>query len=80
MLGSVDNAFATLFAYWQAVYPRAGDDQSACERAQRIGLSCIYGKGGWGNLAYYNRPAVIELLQEAPPQAALPLPGGRQPG
>jgi len=64
MLGSVDNAFATLFAYWQAVYPRAGDDQSACERAQRIGLSCIYGKGGWGNLAYYNRPAVIELLQE----------------
>ncbi|MEJ2591395.1 MAG: AAA family ATPase [Candidatus Thiodiazotropha sp.] len=62
MLGERNNAFATLFGYWQRVYPTDDETLSACERAERVGLSCIYGRGGWQNLVYYNRPAVIELL------------------
>lgn len=62
MLGERNNAFATLFGYWQTVYPTGDERHSACERAEQVGLSCIYGRGGWQNLAYYNRPAVIELL------------------
>jgi general secretion pathway protein A len=29
-----------------------------------VGLSCIYGRGSWANLDYYNRPAVLELIME----------------
>jgi general secretion pathway protein A len=62
VLGNQNSAFATLFAYWQAVYPSDDESLSACERADRVGLSCIYGRGDWRSLEYYNRPAVIELL------------------
>ena len=62
LLGDQNNAFTTLFAYWQTVYPTDDESLSACERAERVGLSCIYGRGSWENLEYYNRPAVIELL------------------
>jgi general secretion pathway protein A len=61
MLDDVSNAFSTLFGYWQAVYPLAGSG-SACEKAEKIGLKCIFGRGSWKNLEFYNRPAVIELL------------------
>jgi len=61
-LGDQDNAFSTLFAYWQSIYPMEDESLSACERAEQVRLSCIFGRGGWENLAYYNRPAVIELL------------------
>jgi hypothetical protein len=29
-----------------------------------VGLSCIYGCGTWDNLAYYDRPAVLEFMME----------------
>jgi general secretion pathway protein A len=61
MLDDVSNAFSTLFGYWQAVYPMAGNG-SACEKAEKIGLKCIFGRGSWNNLEFYNRPAVIEFL------------------
>ena len=61
LLGDQDAAFATLFAYWQKVYPQDDPDLSACERAEQVGLSCIYGRGNWQKLELYNRPAVIEL-------------------
>jgi general secretion pathway protein A len=61
MLDDVTNAFTTLFGYWQIVYPVTGDS-SACEKAQMFGLRCIFGRGSWENLEYYNRPAVIEFL------------------
>ena len=61
MLDDVSNAFSTLFGYWQAVYPLAGNG-SACEKAEQIGLKCIFGRGSWKNLEFYNRPAVIEFL------------------
>lgn len=62
LLGDQNAAFATLFAYWQTVYPQQNADLSACERAELVDLSCIYGRGGWQSLERYNRPAVIELL------------------
>jgi general secretion pathway protein A len=62
LLGDQNAAFATLFAYWQRVYPQDDESLSACERAEQVGLSCIYGRGDWLNLMHYNRPAVIELL------------------
>jgi hypothetical protein len=52
---------ATLFAYWQTIYPQEDEALSACERAEQVGLSCIYGRGNWQNLELYNSPAVIEL-------------------
>lgn len=61
MLDDVSNAFSTLFGYWQAVYPIA-ENGSACEKAEAIGLKCVFGRGSWDNLEFYNRPAVIEFL------------------
>jgi general secretion pathway protein A len=61
MLDDVSNAFSTLFGYWQAVYPIA-ENGSACEKAETIGLKCVFGRGSWDNLEFYNRPAVIEFL------------------
>ncbi len=62
LLGDQNAAFSTLFAYWQKVYPQDDSNLSACERAEKVGLSCIYGRGDWLSLERYNRPAVIELL------------------
>lgn len=62
LLGDQNAAFSTLFAYWQTGYPQQEDGLSACERAKRVGLSCVYGRGDWPSLERYNRPAVIELL------------------
>jgi general secretion pathway protein A len=62
LLGDQNAAFSTLFAYWQTVYPQQVEGLSACERAELVGLSCIYGRGDWQSLERYNRPAVIELL------------------
>ena len=64
MLDDVANAFTTLFGYWQAVYPVA-EEGSACEKAADVGLKCIFGRGSWKNLAFYDRPAVIELLLDS---------------
>jgi general secretion pathway protein A len=64
MLGSESSAFVTLFGYWQMVYPIEGESRSSCDRAEEVGLSCIYGRGSWDSLTYYNRPAVLELMLE----------------
>ncbi|MEN8165905.1 MAG: AAA family ATPase [Pseudomonadota bacterium] len=64
MLDDVANAFTTLFGYWQAVYP-VEEEGSACEKADAVGLKCIFGRGSWRNLEFYNRPAVIELLLDS---------------
>ncbi|MCU7943769.1 MAG: AAA family ATPase [Candidatus Thiodiazotropha sp. (ex Cardiolucina cf. quadrata)] len=64
MLGNENSAFVTLFGYWQSVYPTGGEPRTSCDKAQEVGLSCIYGRGSWENLAYYNRPAVLELIME----------------
>ncbi len=58
------DAFATLFGYWQVVYPPATQAGTPCDHAESVGLSCIYGRGGWRTLEYYNRPGILELLME----------------
>jgi general secretion pathway protein A len=63
-MGNESNAFVTLFGYWQHVYPAEEESRSSCDKARDVGLSCIYGRGTWDNLAYYNRPAVLELVME----------------
>ncbi|MBT2971911.1 MAG: AAA family ATPase [Candidatus Thiodiazotropha sp. (ex Ctena orbiculata)] len=64
MMGGENSAFTTLFGYWQRVYPLEGEKRSACDRAEEVGLSCIYGRGSWQSLAYYDRPAVLELIMD----------------
>ncbi|MEW8506979.1 MAG: AAA family ATPase [Candidatus Thiodiazotropha sp.] len=64
MAGGEHSAFITLFGYWQRVYPLAGKKRSSCDKAEEVGLSCIYGRGSWESLVYYNRPAVLELIMD----------------
>ncbi|MET0067451.1 MAG: AAA family ATPase [Candidatus Thiodiazotropha sp.] len=62
LIGDHQDAFSTLFGYWQEVYTQEAGDGTPCDHAQAVGLDCIYGRGGWKTLAYYNRPAILELL------------------
>jgi len=55
------SAYAELFALWSKDYYSA-KGISACDKANRLGLSCWYNKGTWNNLRVINRPAVIELI------------------
>ncbi|MES9993300.1 MAG: AAA family ATPase [Candidatus Thiodiazotropha sp.] len=64
MMQDENSAFITLFSYWQRVYPLDGEERSSCDKAEEVGLSCIYGRGSWERLVYYNRPAVLELIME----------------
>ncbi|MES9852009.1 MAG: AAA family ATPase [Candidatus Thiodiazotropha sp. L084R] len=64
LLGNENNAFATLFSYWQVAYPVGGKDRTSCDKAEEVGLSCLFGRGSWKTLEYYNRPAILELLME----------------
>ncbi|MFU8857434.1 MAG: AAA family ATPase [Deferrisomatales bacterium] len=59
-----DAAFATLFRYWGVPYGDEGHG-SACDRAERAGLRCYYGRGNWTTLAFYGLPAVLELRDRA---------------
>ncbi len=55
------SAYAELFALWSKDYYSA-KGSSACEKANRLGLSCWHNKGTWNNLRIINRPAVIVLI------------------
>lgn len=56
-----DSAFAALFAQWRKDYSRLSGS-NGCERAQSVGLRCVYNSGTWNNMRQLNRPAVIELI------------------
>jgi general secretion pathway protein A len=66
LLAEADNdaAFTALFALWRLDYVQLAGD-TACARAQKAGLRCLYAAGTWNNLRQYNRPAVIELHDAA---------------
>jgi general secretion pathway protein A len=64
LMANENSAFSTLFSYWQEVYPEGDGEQTSCDKAEQVGLSCIFGRGSWKTLEYYNRPAVLELLTE----------------
>ena len=65
VMGNENSAFATLFGYWQVAYPAGEEGRTSCDMAEEVGLSCIYGRGTWKTLEYYNRPAVLELLMDS---------------
>ncbi|HEY8555644.1 MAG TPA: AAA family ATPase [Burkholderiales bacterium] len=59
-----ENAFKTLFAKWNKDYARLAG-ATGCERAERAGLRCLYASGTWNNLRQLNRPAILELTDDA---------------
>ena len=54
------SAFANLFALWDRDYS-AYTGNTACTRAIKAGMRCIFGRGSIADIVKYNRPAVIEL-------------------
>ena len=54
------SAFANLFALWQRDYSAYTGD-TACTRALKAGMRCIFGREDIKTIIQYNRPAVLEL-------------------
>lgn len=63
LASDTNSAFRKVFALWSEDYLRIQGD-SACERAAVVGLNCLFSKGTWNNLREFNRPAIIELLDQ----------------
>ncbi len=61
--GDTEQAFDTLFQLWGLPASQLEGD-TACMRAESNGLACIYETGGLENLVNYNRPAVLELIDD----------------
>ncbi len=57
-------AFTTLFGYWDSEWSGL-PATSPCEYAPKVGLRCVKSKGNWTNLCQFNRPAVLELMDDA---------------
>ncbi|GMR21597.1 MAG: ExeA family protein [Gammaproteobacteria bacterium] len=58
-----EDVFRELFARWnQRDVTFAG--RSGCEVAEQLGLECIFNTGTWNHLRSFNRPALIELLDD----------------
>lgn len=54
------SAFANLFSLWQRDYSAYTGD-TACTRALKAGMRCIFGRDDLEAIIQYNRPAVMEL-------------------
>ncbi len=54
------SAFANLFSLWDRDYSAYSGD-TACTRAIKAGMRCIFGRGDITDIVKYNRPAVLEL-------------------
>ena len=59
-----DSAFSALFALWGFDYAQFAG-ATGCERAVKVGLRCLFESGTWSNLRQLNRPAIIELVDDA---------------
>jgi general secretion pathway protein A len=57
-------AFRNLFAYWGEDYERL-PGAGACERAAKAGLECLFKQGNLNTLRTYDRPAVLELIDDS---------------
>lgn len=55
------SALTGLFAQWRRDYDRL-EGKTGCQRAQSVGMRCVYGSGNWNRLRQLDRPAVIELI------------------
>ena len=54
------NAWNALFAEWSLVLP-AGVSTDHCSFAAENGLRCMYERGTWDVLRYFDRPAIVRL-------------------
>lgn len=59
-----DSAFSALFSQWGFDYAQF-TGATGCERAAQAGLRCLFESGTWSNLRQLNRPAIIELVDDA---------------
>jgi len=59
-----DSAFSALFTLWGFDYAQF-TGATGCERAAQAGLRCLFESGTWSNLRQLNRPAIIELVDDA---------------
>ncbi len=59
-----DSAFSALFTLWGFDYAQF-TGATGCERAAQVGLRCLFESGTWSNLRQLNRPAIIELVDDA---------------
>lgn len=59
-----DSAFSALFTQWGLDYAQFRG-ATGCERAVQARLRCLFESGTWGNLRQLNRPAIIELVDDA---------------
>jgi general secretion pathway protein A len=59
-----DSAFSALFTQWGFDYAQYAG-ATGCERAAQAGLRCLFKSGTWSNLRQLNRPAIIELMDDA---------------
>ena len=60
---NTSSAFENLFALWDRDYSAYTGD-TACTRAIKAGMRCIFGRGDLDALIKYNRPAVLELRNQ----------------
>jgi general secretion pathway protein A len=60
---TTETAFSNLFSKWNKAY-QDYSGKTGCERAQKAGLNCLFRQGTWNNLKQYNRPAIIELMDD----------------
>jgi general secretion pathway protein A len=59
-----DSAFSALFTLWGFEYAQL-TGTTGCERAVQVGLRCLFESGTWSNLRQLNRPAIVELVDDA---------------
>jgi general secretion pathway protein A len=67
-----DSAFGVLFKLWGFDYAKLSGS-TGCERAAQVGLRCLFESGTWGNLRQLNRPAIVELVDDAGLRHHLPV-------
>ncbi|VAX07232.1 General secretion pathway protein A [hydrothermal vent metagenome] len=60
---SSGTAISALFQLWGKEY-KGQSGRTACDSARNEGLRCLHRSGTWNNLRRYNRPAIVELLNQ----------------
>jgi general secretion pathway protein A len=58
-----DAAFSGLFGRWGLEYNL--EDGAACDQAMATGLRCLLHRGTWGEVAGFDRPAILVLTDRA---------------
>jgi general secretion pathway protein A len=57
---SVDAAMDTLFALWNVDFDETAGS-TACQQAERKGLSCYFNRGSWSGIRQLDRPVMLTL-------------------